>query len=130
MDTEHQYCLMSDGEIVYVGEFNVHLEDYWNRVSEKAWSMSLDSSDEPILFLSQDDVVDFTERFNDAYNDLNLKRNLNHVGFVTVIEEEDMPELRKLLAENPDTYFLRQMVGTYDKYEEKRKALHDHHEQV
>ena len=130
MDREHQYCLMSDGEIVYVGEFDVHLEDYWNQVSEKAWKMSLDSSDQPLLFLSEDDVVEFTERFNDAYNDLNLKRNFDQVGFVTVIDSEEMPELRKLLAENPEIYILRQMVETYDKYEEKRKALHDHHKQV
>ena len=130
MDREHQYCLMSDGEIVYVGEFDVHLEDYWNQVSEKAWRMSFDSSDEPLLLLSQDDVIEYTERFNDAYNDLNLKRNFDHVGFTGVIDSEEMPELRRLLAENPEIYLLKQMVETYDKYEEKRKALHDHHQQI
>jgi len=129
-NTEHQYCLMSDGEIVYLGEFDVNLEDYWDQVSQKAWSLSLDTKDNPILFLSEDDVIEYTERFNDAYNDLNLKRNFDHVGFVTVIDSEEMPALRKLLADNPDIYLLEEMVKTYDKYEQKRKALHDNHQQV
>jgi hypothetical protein len=127
MDTEHEYCLMSDGEIVYLGEFDVHLENYWDQVSEKAWSLSLDTNDNPLLFLSEDDVVEYTEKFNDAYNDLNLRRNFDHVGFTAVIDSEEMPELRRLLAENPDIYLLEEMVRTYDKHEEKRKALHDHH---
>ena len=130
MDKEHQYCLMSDGEIVYVGEFDVNFEHYWDQVIEKAWAISLDTDNEPALLLSEEDIVEYTERFNDAYNDLNLKRNFDCVGFVTIIESEEMPELRKLLTENPEIYILKQMVETYDEYEEKRKALHDHHKQV